>query len=86
MKLLSVSAEMMSSQIDRIGASSIITIVGINSAAAAEVVELSNSWIMADWVMADWALLISMIGGLTFIANNLFNMYLSCKKNKKKDL
>lgn len=67
-----------------IGASSIITTIGLKVSDEAEVIELSNSWLMADWGMADWALLISMIGGLTFIASNLFNMYLSCKKNKRK--
>jgi len=68
-----------------IGASSIITTVGLKVSDEAEVIELSNSWLMADWGMPDWALLISMIGGLTFIANNLLNMYLKCKKNKSKD-
>jgi len=67
-----------------IGISSIITTVGLKVSDEAEVIELSNSWLTADWGMPDWALLISMIGGITFIASNLFNMYLACKRNKRK--
>ena len=68
---------------DKIGFGSIATSIGIKSAVAAEVVELSNSWVISDWGMADWGIAISMIGGLTFIASNLFNMYLAYKKHKK---
>ena len=60
--------------IQKIGFGSIVTSVAAKSAEAAEMVELSNSWVISDWGMADWALAISMVGGLTFIASNLFNM------------
>ena len=69
---------------EQVGLGSIFTTIGIKVAAAAEVVELNNSWAIADWGMPNWALLISMVGGITFIASNLFNMYLAYKKNKRK--
>lgn len=66
-----------------IGLSSIITTVGLKVSDEVEVIELSNSWMLADWGMADWALLISMIGGLTFIASNLYNSYVARETLKK---
>lgn len=73
-----------------IGASSIITTVGLKISDEAEVIELSNSWLMADWGMPDWALMISMIGGIFFIINLALNSYIACKtiknlKRKNKD-
>lgn len=81
MRLLSAmihpTAEMISNTIDRIGFASIFTTVGINAGVQAEAIEITTTW-----AMADYALLISMIGGVTFIANNIFNMYLAWKKRK----
>jgi len=44
---------------EQVGLGSIFTTIGIKVAAAAEVVELNNSWVIADWGMPNWALLIS---------------------------
>lgn len=66
-----------------IGISSIITTIALKVSDQAEVIELSNNWVVADWGMSDWALLISMIGGIFFIINLGLNLYISCKTLKK---
>jgi len=70
--------------IQRVGLSSIFTTFGIKSAEAAEIVELSNTWIISDWGIPEWALMVSMISGVVFIINGIQNFYLKCKKNKRK--
>lgn len=72
------------SLIDRVGLSSILTTFSIKSAEAAEMVNLSNTWILSDWAMSDYALAISMIGGVIFIINGIQNFLIKCKKNKRK--
>lgn len=70
--------------IERLGYSSIVTTFGIKSAEAAEMVELSDSWMISTWGMPEWALMVSMISGVVFIINGIQNFCLKCKKRKNK--
>jgi len=69
--------------IERIGLSSIVTTFGIKSAEAAEIVELSDTWILSSWGMPDYALAISMIGGVIFIINQILNAKVARETLKK---
>ena len=66
--------------VDRIGITSIGSTVAIKAGQSAGVIEIQTYW-----TMTDYALLISMIGGVTFIIKNLFEIYLSYRKNKNKN-
>jgi hypothetical protein len=57
--------------IERFGLGSILTTFGIKSAEAADIVELSDSWVISTWGMPEWALMVSMIGGVMFIINQI---------------
>ena len=57
--------------IERFGLGSILTTLGIKSAEAAEIVELSDSWVISTWGMPEWALMVSMVGGVMFIINQI---------------
>ena len=68
---------------EQVGLGSGLTAIGIKVAAAAEVVELSNSWAIADWGMPNWALLISMVGGVMFIINQILTRKIAQETLKK---
>ncbi len=72
-----------SNLIDRVGHSSILTIFGIKSAEAAEIVKLSDTWILSNWGMPDYALVISMIGSVIFIINQIFTAKIARETLKK---
>lgn len=58
---------------DRIGLSSIAASVGVTATEA----------LGATWHLADYALLISAIGGILFIIEKIFMIYLRYKESKK---
>lgn len=64
---------------DKAGAATIVTAVGMKAAEEAELIVQT-----AEWVMTDYALVISMIGGLFFIAEKFVNIRAKIKENKSK--
>lgn len=69
--------------IERLGLGSILTTFGIKSAEAAEMVELSDTWMISSWGMPDYALAISMIGGVIFIINQILTAKIARETLKK---
>lgn len=61
--------------VDRVGFASIAGMAGIKTAVAAGAIEVTN-----NWGLADTAIVISMIGGLTFIVKNIVEIYITYKK------
>lgn len=77
--LIHPASEAVSHLIDRVGWASVATTVGIKAGQQTELIESAGSW-----AMADYALMVSMVGGLTFILKNLVEVYFKIRDRKKK--
>lgn len=80
------SGTILGGMIDKIGFTSMAGFVGIKAAAEKDVIVLAET-VNSAWGLPDWALLLTIIGTITFIIKNVIESrkaYLEVKINSRK--